>query len=137
MTKRNRRLLGLKNHPITGVNQDEEEYGCNEYEYEDEEAEEKDEEGRRDEVVNHPIYGMLTCALEVQGGEFRHDRKDSGVFVYSDDRDGILDGPFAFPEHSLKLFPASANHADAGREHHGHSAAYISLQCIASSFPSK
>ncbi|KAF9366457.1 hypothetical protein BGX34_002732 [Mortierella sp. NVP85] len=60
--------------------------GTGEYydtEYGDEE--ESDYEGAlQDRSVVHPIYGKMGSPLEVQEGEYRHDRKDSGVFMVDD-----------------------------------------------------
>ncbi|KAG0307580.1 hypothetical protein BGZ98_010381, partial [Dissophora globulifera] len=90
------------------------------------EVEEEGKSEQREALVNHPVYGMLS-SREVQGGEFRHDRKDSGVFAHNDSSLGL-------ERHGSTLLPAVADYATKDREQHGRGAAYISLQRIAATF---
>ncbi|KAG0312912.1 hypothetical protein BGZ99_009208 [Dissophora globulifera] len=100
---------------------------CPNNEGEDEgEVKEEGKSEQREALVNHPVYGMLS-SREVQGGEFRHDRKDSGVFVHNDLSLGL-------ERHGSTLLPAVADYATKDREQHGRGAAYISLQRIAATF---
>ncbi|KAG0351904.1 hypothetical protein BGZ54_003053 [Gamsiella multidivaricata] len=101
----------------------------------EEDEEEEDELERKDwnTAVIHPVYGMLRNPLEEQGGESRHDRKDSGVFVHSGGEGYIIE-PMAVPEADQRPFPNAVGYKDAGREGVVYSAAYSSLQRIASSF---
>ncbi|KAF9437347.1 hypothetical protein BGZ76_001113 [Entomortierella beljakovae] len=106
--------------------------------FEDDADEDEERGGKWDQVVNHPVYGMLSSSLELQGGEFRHDRKDSGIFLQLDRdeneytvqrSDPLSDDTKALP--SVHLY----ERRNSSHERHG-SAAYQSLQRIASSFVS-
>jgi hypothetical protein len=101
-------------------------------EYGDEEKELDYERALQDLSVVHPIYGKMGSPLEVQEGEYRHDRKDSGVFMVDDDRNQCVDESIDVPEQGLKLSPTRVNDTSRGRN--VHSAAYTSLRRIASTF---
>ncbi|KAF9357709.1 hypothetical protein BGX26_003228 [Mortierella sp. AD094] len=129
-------FFACKSSPSTGVYQ-EQEYGDGD-ESEGEEDEDEDEEDNKwDVAVNHPVYGMLSSSLELKGGEFRHDRKDSGVFMHGD-RDGYMDERPSPLGDDIQVFPVAVEHRDrdVSKAKHGISAAYKSLQRIASSFSS-
>ncbi|KAK3808419.1 MAG: hypothetical protein J3Q66DRAFT_373979 [Benniella sp.] len=101
-------------------------------EYGDEEEELDYERTLQDLSVVHPIYGKMGSSLEVQEGEYRHDRKDSGVFMAEDDQNQCVDESIDVPEQGLELSSTRAN--DTRRGTNVHSAAYTSLRRIASTF---
>ncbi|KAF9203280.1 hypothetical protein BGZ49_006593 [Haplosporangium sp. Z 27] len=143
-------IFGRKTEPTTGVYQ-EQEYGDGQSEEDDEEDEEdeevvvryeKDEKEKRDNkwgaAMNHPVYGMLSCSLEFGESEFRHDRKDSGVFMHGD-RDCYMEERPSPVEEDMKAFPAAVERRETctnQSQKRRLSAAYRSLQRIASSFSS-
>lgn len=52
---------------------------------EDKEVEEEQEQDAQERTKPgcHPVYGMLLCTQDEEADEYRHDRKDSGVFMHS------------------------------------------------------
>ncbi|KAF9106403.1 hypothetical protein BGX27_009178 [Mortierella sp. AM989] len=138
---RNKHLLptmysfSYKTGPTTGVDQEQEYGDGEELEGGYDEEEDEEEDSRWDVAVNHPVYGMLSSSFELRGGEFRHDRKDSGVFMHGD-RDYYMEERPSGQEDDLKDFPVAVEHRDACQERHGSSAAYKSLQRIALNFSS-
>ncbi|KAF9999648.1 hypothetical protein BGZ79_006737 [Entomortierella chlamydospora] len=119
-------FFGRKASPSTGVYQ-EQEYG------DGDESEGEEDDNGWGVTVNHPVYGMLSSSLELKGGEFRYDRKDSGVFMH-----GCMDERPSPLEDDIQVFPVAVEHSggDVSKAKHGISAAYKSLQRIASSFSS-